>query len=293
MVFMIIKGGLGNQIFQLFAGKVFSIMNESQLGLLLDNGGKGAFQHGESILGLDISFEYEYEITSGTGGMIKRMQGSILRRFPDFYNQYNKYFTYYLSQETGYDNRAEQITGRKIVEGYFQSHKYFDYLRQEIPNLMIVKPKNASLAFNELADEMVEQNPIVLHIRRGDYVGNKSVGLLSENYYIDAIRNLETTGRPLWIFSDDCKQARNEMRALDSFRSKWISSTELNRPSENLCLMSMAQDIVIANSTFSYWAAMLNNQKNVIAPSRWSLGSANPKDLYPPQWKSITSKFTN
>jgi hypothetical protein len=108
---------------------------------------------------------------------------------------------------------------------------------------------------------MAEENPIDLHVRRGDYVGSKNVGLLSQNYYIDAVQHLETNGRQLWIFSDDLNQARKEMQALDGFRRKWISSTELNRPFENLCLLSIAQDIDIANSTYSYWAAILNNQK--------------------------------
>jgi hypothetical protein len=112
MISIIIKGGLGNQIFQLFAGKVFSILNGSKLGLLLDGGVKGAFQHGESILDLDINFEYKHEIILGTNGISKRIQSIVSRNFPDFYNHYNEYFTYYFSQGTGYDDRAELITGK-------------------------------------------------------------------------------------------------------------------------------------------------------------------------------------
>jgi hypothetical protein len=131
----------------------------------------------------------------------------------------------------------------------------------------------------------------VIHVRRGDYVGNLGAGLLSSEYYNYAIRILNGSQRNIWVFSDDIQVAKGEFSKYSTSNWRWIGSSELSSPSQNLYLMSLAKDIVIANSTFSWWGAMLNHKKNVVAPEKWSRNQEDPRDLYPPEWKTIQSSW--
>jgi hypothetical protein len=64
------------------------------------------------------------------------------------------------------------------------------------------------------------------------------------------------------------------------------------RSSEILTIMSLSDDLVIANSSFSWWAGMLGNPlKNVYCPAKWFRNLEDPKDLYPPNWNIVDSAW--
>ena len=74
--------------------------------------------------------------------------------------------------------------------------------------------------------------------------------------------------------------------------AKIIIPPENVSDAEILILMSHASRVVIANSTFSWWAARINAEnKTVIAPSTWFRGMLAPKDLMPPEWTTIPSQW--
>lgn len=291
MISVILKGGLGNQLFQLFAAKALSIQNNQEILAIFALGKKGAFHHGESINALQFAFEFEFEFNEPRTDLRKRVETRLSKGFPKLYSRINEVLYNYSPNETGFDGELMNLKGSKLIDGYFQTFKYYDEILRINPDFAIVKPKGSTDSFKRLSQLMIDTNPLVIHLRRGDYVGNRNTGLLTQKYYSDSIEALRIGNRSVWIFSDDVALAKKELTFLQSKKNKWISPDELKRPSENLCLMSQSNDIVIGNSTFSYWAASLNNRKNVVAPTKWFQDQKDPNQLYPPQWKQISSSW--
>lgn len=173
------------------------------------------------------------------------------------------------------------------LHGFFQSEKYFKHIENEIRqdfgfNVNLLNP----------CKEMIEtvDNPIALHIRRTDYVTNsENHHNLSLNYYESALSHFESD-RNVIVFSDDptwCQEQK--LFSDDRFL---ISENTDNRV--DLCLMSLCNDFIIANSSYSWWGAWLsaNKDKKVIAPVDWFGKTGytkdhDTKDLIPNEWTRI------
>jgi hypothetical protein len=174
------------------------------------------------------------------------------------------------------------------LQGYFQTEKYFKHIEQEIREDFTFK--------NEIlkpCKEMISsvENPIALHIRRTDYIINSENHLNLSLEYYEAALNLFDSDRNVIVFSDDpvwCQE--QELFSNDRFM---ISENTDNRV--DLCLMSLCDDFIIANSSYSWWGAWLSNNKNkkVIAPLQWFGKTGytkdhNTKDLIPDDWIRIS-----
>ena len=166
------------------------------------------------------------------------------------------------------------------LQGYFQSEKYFKHIENEIREDFTFKKE----VFDP-CKEMVSSvdNPIALHVRRTDYVANSTNHpLCTLNYYKAALKNFNDE-RNVIVFSDDpewCHQ--QQLFSDDRFI---ISENTDNRV--DLCLMSLCKDFIIANSSFSWWAAWLGNRGKVIAPQKWFPDDKNTNDLYCETWEVI------
>jgi hypothetical protein len=165
------------------------------------------------------------------------------------------------------------------LQGFFQSEKYFKNVEDEIREDFEFRDE-----IYEPAKEMIDSvdNPISLHIRRTDYLTNQNHNPLDFNYYEQALKQFDND-RTVIVFSDDpewCK--KQELFADDRFLV-----SENNSNYVDLCLMSLCEEHIIANSSFSWWGAWLAKSKKVIAPSQW-FGPGNShldtKDLYCPDW---------
>ncbi len=170
------------------------------------------------------------------------------------------------------------------LHGYFQTEKHFNDCTRMIKQQF------------EPSDELRQKlNEILfglgqicsIHIRRGDYVGNDYYAQVDMDYYERAmflIKELCKVDHFL-IFSDDipwCKQ---------NFAGDQFIFMEGNKDIEDMFLMSLCDHNIIANSSFSWWAAYLNNTpcKHVIAPVKWFGGNSvlDTKDLYLKNWITI------
>ena len=173
------------------------------------------------------------------------------------------------------------------LQGYIQTEKYFKHIEDEIRQDFtfmddILTP----------CKEMIEgvDNPIALHVRRTDYVKNQdNHNVLSLEYNEAALKHFDDD-RNVIVFSDDpawCKE--QELFSGDRFM---ISENDDNRV--DLCLMSLCDDFIIANSSYSWWGAWLstNKDKKVVAPRQWFGSSGytkdhNTKDVTPDTWIRI------
>ena len=174
------------------------------------------------------------------------------------------------------------------LQGYFQTEKYFKHIEHQIRDEFtfiddILKPCN----------EMIRtvDNPIALHVRRGDYVINSENHFnLPLEYYEAALKHFDDD-RNVIVFSDDSKWC-HEQSIFDNDRFIISENTD-NRV--DLCLMSLCNDFIIANSTYSWWGAWLSSNKNkkVIAPVQWFGKTGytkdhDTKDLIPETWMRIS-----
>ena len=163
--------------------------------------------------------------------------------------------------------------------GFFQTEKYFKHIQKEIRKDFTFKDE-----IKDVCDDLIKQftNPISLHVRRGDFVwNNQNHPPLGLDYYESALK-LFDSDREVIIFSDDTEWCKEQ----DLFADDRFAVAEGGDQFYDMCLMSMCDDFIIANSTFSWWGAWLANRGKVVAPKKW-FGEAlshDTKDLYCKSW---------
>ena len=256
-------GQLGNQMFQYAALK--GIARNRGLDFIIPN-------HSEAIqdsLGNTLRIELfePFNIKSNNYGFIKT-------------NEYVQEAHFHFDEDL-YNNCPDN----SCIVGYFQSPKYFLNIREEIIKDFKFK--------KEIVDEcksILKQfdNPIALHIRRGDFLINSANHHnLPMSYYENALDRFDDD-RQVVIFSDDPEWCFEQ----ELFNDDRFLVSQSNSPYHDLYLMTQCADFIIANSTYSWWGAWLcmNPFKEVIYPNRWfGPNNANKStiDLFPRSWRIL------
>ena len=170
------------------------------------------------------------------------------------------------------------------ITGYYQSENYFKGCPEKIRDFFVFKDWIEEEASNIFSEKNIDEESVCVHVRRGDYIQQSANHpALGKEYYNDAFRRFE--GKNKVIFSDDFEWCTEEFKGLND-----TIVINLEHPYVSLCLMSKFKKFVIANSSFSWWAAWLSKDKSsVIAPKNWFGPSLphNTKDLYPLEWQII------
>jgi hypothetical protein len=146
-----------------------------------------------------------------------------------------------------------------IIDGFFQSEKYFKHVRDEVVELFSIKDEIKSRLVNDYS-ELINGKTCTLHVRKGDSLLNPDMNVLSLEYYKDAVSRFDDD-TTFVIFSDDIQWCKDNL----SFIKNKIYINEKSDFTE-LHLMSMFKNNIIANSTFSWWSAWLGDNNNVISP---------------------------
>lgn len=163
--------------------------------------------------------------------------------------------------------------------GYFQSEKYFAHCKPLIRSCF---------------KEDVENMPKVcsIHVRRGDYIEPHLNGCyenLDMEYYNHAMKM--TDANHFIVCSDDIEWCKSQFES--GLKYNFSFSEASDDPLTDMQMMASCGTNIIANSSFSWWAAWLNNNENkkVIAPQKWFGPKLAPthdtKDLYPEEWIKI------
>jgi Glycosyl transferase family 11 len=286
-------GGLGNQLFCFFAGLHIARKRDATLVADLSQIGSGGTFHGFEILKLNLP-QAEYKSSriqySFLSNLLKRIDGKLFRTFPIYQQKRNQFSKRFIAPELGYVDLSNVPSNKKIFSGYFQSWRYFDsIIKLERINVDLINPSEEYLHYEEI---FKSQLPIILHVRRGDYKNlSDDFGLLSKKYYLDAIDNIpsQLKLKPKWVFSDDIELCKVMFSDIEM---NYVDSKALTGPAEEMMLMTHASVNIIANSTFSWWGAMLNKCNSVvIAPDKWFKEREDPNDLIPPRWTRIKSQW--
>lgn len=179
-----------------------------------------------------------------------------------------------------------------IIIGYHQCFQY----AQEIEDILLQEllfDKYTEFKLAEVSEQIKSQNAVSIHIRRGDYLGNNEMALYGNicttQYYNNAIQILkERINNPVfYFFSNDMDWVKENFRIPDAIYidGSWFENYE---NWYDMYLMSICKHNIIANSSFSWWGAWLNQnpQKIVIAPRIWN-NLSDYQDICPEEWIRI------
>jgi hypothetical protein len=182
-----------------------------------------------------------------------------------------------------FNRQVLDIPDHTDISGFFQSEKYFKHAETQVRKVFTFRPEIKQLAEQELAKVKNDAPRVSIHVRRGDYVANAANHTVTGmEYYADAINKFFSKEPYRFVvFSDDpewCKQM---------FEGGYI--VDINNSYVEMCMMSMCDHHIIANSSFSWWGAWLNpnSTKIVTAPSQWfgpNLRHNSVMDLLPNEW---------
>lgn len=173
--------------------------------------------------------------------------------------------------------------------GYFQNVNVLNSTRV-MDNLRNMSLRNRSSEVFKFSTEAKIQNPIIVHVRLGDYLKEKDFINLGLDYYNQALEYLikEPGKNKIWLFSDNPELAINflPMKYHHLVRVLEIPTADATLTFE---VMKLGSAYVIANSTFSWWSAILRKdmQATVVAPSQWFVNYDSNRHLIPPEWKII------
>jgi hypothetical protein len=197
----------------------------------------------------------------------------------------------------GFHPRHLKISSGRYLVGYWQSEQFFPGMKTDLLRQFTLRSE-LSGASQRVAERIEACNSLSIHVRRGDYVSDATAARIYyplELYYY--LRAIEAWGRSqavaggtpqVFIFSNDIGWCRQH------FQLDWpVYFVDHNTPAtahEDLVLMSLAKSCVIANSTFSWWAAWLNRRQGatIYAPSRWFLpGTLDGSGIVPAAWSRL------
>lgn len=154
----------------------------------------------------------------------------------------------------------------KSIVGFFQNRKYFENVEDILREKFTFKKKYSTIANNYFSELFPDKNVISLHIRRTDYINSYALNNLDINYYENAL-DLFNKNISVLIFSDDIKWCKSQKL----FNSNRFLFMESDNTYIDLCLMSLCNYHIIANSTFSWWGSWLAKSKKTICPKQWFL----------------------
>jgi hypothetical protein len=285
MVIVKIYGGMANQLFQYAAGYALSLKKDVPLKLDLsyfseeNTDTKRLFELNKFPIDYHLASQEEID------------QIFKFRKLDYLWNKFlpvtNKRF-YGEKSPVFYKNFFE-LGGNVYLRGYFQSEKYFMDCKQEIVDQFSFKVEMTNHVQLSL-EKIKESVTISLHVRLGDYLEPSANSIMEPFdlvYYKRAIDYMQMQfNKPRFlVFSDQIDIAKT---LLDIDADLLFVDEALSKNAyEDFYLMQQCQHHIITNSTFSWWAAYLNQQphKKVVAPQKWykkHFGDAT--DLYPNNW---------
>ncbi|NLK45149.1 MAG: alpha-1,2-fucosyltransferase [Treponema sp.] len=280
-----IKSGLGNQMFQYAFAKTLESLTGESVMLDLSQYNIDRLHNGFELSRLfDIDLK---EAPKETVELLSTIPNTFIKRIQ------RKFFTkptHYIEDETIFNENVFEIQSSCYFEGYWQSEKYFAPIKNKIADIFSFKyPINHS---TEQCVSEIDEYTASIHIRRGDYLlgMNKNLNLCTINYYSTAVNLLQSyhTIKKIIVFSDDipwCKKCLS-FKNIELVFADWNNTED---SWQDMYIMSKCKHNIIANSSFSWWGAYLNQNWNkmVIAPEQWNKKQKRNFRIIPTDWTSL------
>lgn len=288
MIIVSIKCGLGNQMFQYACARAMSLRNNEKLYLNITDS-KRNIKRRYGLMNLNIVELPKVKNELNPKNIYTRALNAMAKISKTNYwseRKYKKYakYGYFIKDRGHYMGKPDSRFPIKYLTSYFQSEKYFDDYKKNIIEELKVKTEPSPNNKEWLKRINSIENPVCLHIRRGDFVNNKQFHVCTEDYFRKSIEKMKSiVENPTFIaFSEDIDYVKS--LKLDC---NIMYVDESNPDYEELRLMYNCSHFIISNSSFSWWGQYLseNQNKKVIAPTKWGgQEDSGSYDVYMDDW---------
>jgi hypothetical protein len=247
-----LQGGLGNQMFQIASAVSLAISNNNTY-----------------------SFNFDECFTPNQGNKSTKYVDNIFKNIPNYKNYtFDKIYN-----EPKFSFSEIPYEKNLLLNGYFQSEKYFKKNSDDIKKLFTLNNDN----IENISIKYDVKNLTCIHVRRGDYLKYKDFHFTCDiDYYQKAIELINDTK---FIFiSDDMDWVKS------NFKSDSFLYSDFNDEILDFTLITMCKNVIMSNSSFSWWGSYLNNNNGkIIAPKRWfgPTGHKDTQDIIPNSWVTI------
>lgn len=288
MITINVTGGIGNQMFMYALAMKFRSLG---VDILIDNRGLENYLKDHDYE--DITKIFYPSLSSFQ--TIKKTNNKIIDIVKyKFFIYSTKLLNHYFVEniDGNFENKILELKSGYLL-GYWQSYKYFQDI-SDIIKKSFKFPENINSENQIVLNKIKSQEcSVSLHIRRGDYLKYSEVfgGICTEQYYKNAIDYMENKypNCTFFIFTNDTEYAKK------IFQGEKFFVINCNGPKDawkDMYLMTQCDHNIIANSTFSWWGAYLNNneQKTVISPQKF-LNIKTCKDFFPQEWVRISNCY--
>lgn len=277
MIICKLSGGLGNQLFQYF--NALSLKKRTGKNIYLDI---SSFDYVNDHNGYQLD---KYGVDEPIiPNVLSKISYFFYRLIKKIFNISPSY--YYLQNEFNFSKK--EIKGSLVhVDGTFQSELFFSNVSCEAEKILD-EPLDERCAV--IKAQIQNSNSISLHVRRGDYVSNKTVseviGTCSYEYYQKSISRMEEKFPDchFFVFTDDIEWVKTNLSFKSNF--KYVDFNSGVRSHFDITLMRCCKHHIISNSSFSWMGAWRGDKTNtVICPSPWfNDTSINTDDVCPREW---------
>lgn len=277
-----IIGGLGNQMFQYAFAIALEhenpgekiLIDTSHFHYLFIKETKGYSLH--NGYEIDKVFPHAYLKKASVYQLVKLswyVPNYVLSRMARRYLPIRK--TEYIQERKDIFSFQEEAFNQKgdcYYEGNWESSRYFENCREKVQE--VFKHGEPNEYNKKLISSMEDENSVAIHIRRGDYLsGTKWSGICTLEYYKKGIETIMSDGQKhvFYIFSNDipwCEE--NILPLIEGQKVVIVTENKGNNSCWDMFLMTHCKDLIIANSSFSWWGAFLNKrQGRVVSPNKW------------------------
>lgn len=299
MIISRIEGGLGNQMFQYAYGLYAASVHKTELKLDLRSY-VGGPQHGFLLnkfaiqakavadterATIPLQYRHSGDRQNAKLGILDRATallgvGSQLKRMKE--------------KPFGFQDKYLKVADGSYLVGNWQSERFFPGIEKDLRDQfrLSAKPSQES---QEVGKRIAGCRSLALHIRRGDYLTNSSAAAIYEHLSLDYYRacaELFASEDPevqVFVFSNDIPWCQEKLNL--PWETHYVGHNTAESAHEDMWLISQAAGVAIANSTFSWWAAWLNqrNQAKIYAPSQWfRSGTLDGSNILCETWSRVS-----
>lgn len=179
-------------------------------------------------------------------------------------------------------NKNYLTTSSHNFFGYWQYLDYFKHILPKLREEIRVKEEYCTKEYYDMRDRIVDDAGVALHVRRTDYLTSDSIDCIPVAYYTEALKRVSGN---VYVFSDDIEWCRSVFKKEYFLRDFTFINSEYHLDFE---LMGYCRKKIIANSTFSWWSAILTRSDTVITPNLWITKlDRGDRNNFPNEWIRI------
>lgn len=284
MIIVRFIGGLGNQMFQYCFYKHLESLGHEVKADISD------FEDYELHNGFELERVFEIVLDKATKSEIAKLKDSSMQIFSRIRRKlFGQKKSHIYQSQFSFDLLKNHTD--LYLDGYWHEEKFIPSNLKDVQNAFNFKVIPSVLNKQILLD-IRNTNSVSIHIRRGDYLNLQDVYAPCDKiYYADCISFFENNFKELnfYIFSNDIVWAKENLIFKNS-KCHFIEHNSGLNSFEDLRLMSSCDHNIIANSSFSWWGAILNKnrEKNILCPEQWYTDANRANDIFiSPDWKKI------